>query len=566
MPLDPSLSLQVQPVKIDTPDPGKLFLTLSQMKYLNSETQRTAVQAQAAQEEAARKQTTFGEQGAAGQYLSSIGQAPPGPSAGGQPLAPGTPPAPGGAVDLTHPTILAGIRAIAPHVAEDVIKGLYERKDQEAKLKTQQLAALNTTLETGAKVMGGARDEPSYQLALGVLKELKADVSVFPPHWDPERGPALAKAFAESTRTTQERIAQAHKELELSENLVVKGFPRDILVPRFPGRSPGPGPAGSGTQTPIPGTEPPMTGEETKAAANLTLAAQSNARLAGIEANIAAHGTDPSLDPTRDITGVYLPDPTGKLGLAGFPAQTPAERQREIQQYLLNTGANRWEKSVIDTGNGPPPQPPDLKPTNAPNTYTGKGLIRVVPSVTEHALANNAGGVTSAVGAAVGGAVGSLAGPGVGTAVGGAVGSATGAGVGPTVSSAANKLLDPRRQAYYGEQLNFIAAVRGEETSRLSPETIEIERKRYFPSPGDTEAEVLRKRQVREDALSAMQTRTNRPQGTVPIGQTRETPAAPAAAGPKVFTMEQAWATSRAYGRPVEDVVREAKQQGWTLK
>lgn len=30
---------------------------------------------------------------------------------------------------------------------------------------------------------------------------------------------------------------------------------------------------------------------------------------------------------------------------------------------------------------------PTIRPTNAPDTYTGKGLIRVVPSVAEHALA-----------------------------------------------------------------------------------------------------------------------------------------------------------------------------------
>ena len=271
MPLDPQISLAIKPPAIETPDLSKTFLTLGQMRYLNAETARTQVQAQAAQDEAVRTQTVFGERGAAEGYLSSIGQAPPspGPSGPAPGAGPGPGPAPGGAVDLTHPTILAGIRALAPHAAEDIIKGLYERQDQAAKIKTQQLAALNTTLETGAKVMGGARDEPSYQLALGVLKELKADVSVFPPHWDPERGPALAKAFAESTRSQQERIAQAQKDTELgsqrlqaeaaasqaktAQQLADRGYPLGTGYGQDPSAKPPRilGPQGTATQAPI---------------------------------------------------------------------------------------------------------------------------------------------------------------------------------------------------------------------------------------------------------------------------------------------------------------------------
>lgn len=107
-----------------------------------------------------------------------------------------------------------------------------------------------------------------------------------------------------------------------------------------------------------------------------------------------------------------------------------------------------------------------------------------------------------------------------------------------------NKFLDPARREYYGEMLNFIAAVRGEETSRISPETFNIEARRFFPIAGDREADVLRKRQVREDALNDLATRTNRPQGMVPRGQTRmTTPGSPVPAAaphtPQVYTRAQ---------------------------
>jgi hypothetical protein len=245
---------------------SKTFLTLSQMKYLNAETQRTAVQAQAAQEAAARQQTTFGEQGAAGQYLSSVGQAPPSSPAGpGQPPAPGAPPAPGGAVDLTHPTILAGIRAIAPHAAEDIIKGLYDRADQATGLKQKQLDLAKSTLDVGAKVASAAVDEPSYQLALGLVKELGGNVAALPQHYTPQ----AAAYLGEVTRTAQQRVEEGQKNFEqqtqrmqaqaaqsqakTAQQLADRGYPLGTGYGQDPNAKPPRilGPQGDATQAPI---------------------------------------------------------------------------------------------------------------------------------------------------------------------------------------------------------------------------------------------------------------------------------------------------------------------------
>jgi hypothetical protein len=285
------------------------------------------------------------------------------------------------------------------------------------------------------------------------------------------------------------------------------------------------------------------------------MAARSNARLASLEAEIAGLGTDPSKDPTRDLGGVYRGDPEGKLVGVEINMQTPAARDRELQQYLENT-PQRLPNEGLPTQQLPV-MDPTMRPTNAPDTYTGKGLIRVVPSVLEHTLATNPSAVGGAVGTAVGGLGGAKTGGVAGAIEGVTIGGKTGAGLGESIGGPlANKLLDPRRQSYYGEQLNFIAAVRGEETSRLSPETIEIERKRFFPQPGDTEAEVLRKRTVREDAVSGMATQTNRPQGMVPRGQTQlPTPSAP------TFSMDDVRKTAQVTGRSVDEVLADASRR-----
>jgi len=316
---------------------------------------------------------------------------------------------------------------------------------------------------------------------------------------------------------------------------------------------------------PIPGTERPRTGEENLAAARLHQAAVSNGRLAGIEAEIAGFGTDPSKDPTRDATGVLLGDPEGKTVGVGINAQTPAQRDRELQQYLENT-PGRQLNEFLETKRLPV-MDPTMRPTNAPDTYTGKGLIRVVPSVLEHTLATNPGGLGSTVGAVAGGAAGLVGGSRVGGPAGAVVGSTSAANAGARAGGAlgesiggdlAHKALDPRRQQYYGEQLNFITAVKGD---NLSSDAVALARKQYFPQPGDTEQEVLRKRQVREEAVSALATQTNRPQGMVPRGQTQlPTP------GATTYTMEDVWKASKVSGRSINDVLADAKRQGIVIR
>jgi hypothetical protein len=113
--------------------------------------------------------------------------------------------------------------------------------------------------------------------------------------------------------------------------------------------------------------------------------------------------------------------------------------------------------------------------------------------------------------------VGSTSAANAGARAGGALGESIGGDL-------AHKALDPRRQQYYGEQVNFITAVKGD---NLSSDALALARKQYFPQPGDTESEVLRKRQVREEAVSALATQTNRPQGMVPRGQTQMPTRAP---------------------------------------
>src|SRR5689334_5594441 len=67
MPIDPSIALAGKPVDIKPVDWNNTFKTLAQMRYLGAETQ-------AAEEKATRDQALFGEQGAAGAYLSSLGK------------------------------------------------------------------------------------------------------------------------------------------------------------------------------------------------------------------------------------------------------------------------------------------------------------------------------------------------------------------------------------------------------------------------------------------------------------------------------------------------------------
>ena len=139
-------------------------------------------------------------------------------------------------------------------------------------------------------------------------------------------------------------------------------------------------------------------------------------------------------------------------------------------------------------------------------------------------------------------------------------GSHLGGGVGGAVAgeNLGNKHLDPRRQQYYGEQLNFITAVRGE---TLSPDAIALARKQFFPQPGDSDSEIVRKRQVREEELSSLATKVNRQQGMVPTGQTQlPTP------GARTYTMEDVRKASQATGRPINEVLADAKRQGVVIR
>jgi hypothetical protein len=597
MPIDSRIALQVKPPVIPELDLNTTFRTLGQLRSLHAN-------ARAKEQEAARAQTLFDETGAGRGLLSSLGTPQPGtpamparpglapigplqsapgrsnalapepgtivnPGTGttyetappdGRAAGPATPGTPAGRQrSILDPDVQAELYRIAPHAADDLIKAGISTH-------TSTLEGQQKLFESVARSATSITDEPSYQAWRTMASTvLPPDVAARLPAHDPgpearakiqQNAQALDTQFTQAINASkaamerlQAKTAQQTEDRMGRKVIVVPGEQGGVPLYEFPQPGTGTGPAGTG---PIPGTERPRTGEETLAAARLHQAAVSNGRLAGIEAEIAGFGTDPSTDPSRTITGEYMGDPTGKLVGVGINAQTPKARLRDIQQYLVNT-PGRWERSVIDTDQGTPQTPPDIKPNNAPDTYTGKGLIRVVPSVLEHTLATNASGVTTAVGTAIGGAVGSVGGPGVGTAIGGAVGSATGTGVGGTVTAAANKLLDPRRQQYYGEQLNFITAVKGD---NLSADALALARKQYFPQPGDNEAEVLRKRQVREEAVSALATQTNRPQGMVPRGQTQmPTPSAP------TFSMDDVRKTAQVTGRSVDEVLADASRR-----
>src|SRR4029077_8079874 len=119
------------------------------------------------------------------------------------------------------------------------------------------------------------------------------------------------------TARMQAKTAQQTEDRMGRKVLLAHGEQGDVPVYEFPQPGTGTGPAGtSPAGTPgtglIPGTERPRTGEENLAAARLQQGAMSNRRCAQIEAAIAAFGTDPSQDPTRDATGVFLGDPEGK--------------------------------------------------------------------------------------------------------------------------------------------------------------------------------------------------------------------------------------------------------------
>jgi hypothetical protein len=211
MPLDPSLSLQVKPVQIEPTSATDLFKTLAQIKYLQASEAGAQAQTQALQEEAARKQQVFGEQGAAGQLLSSLRSRPavapePGGASAGPSPAPG-----GGAVDLLHPDVQATIYRVAPHAAPEIIKSLYDRADQQVKMQQQQFDLVKSTLGVAGQLLAAATDEPSWQLARGLIGQLGGNVAAVPEHFSP----AAKQYMAETTRTVQDRVAEVQKNFEL---------------------------------------------------------------------------------------------------------------------------------------------------------------------------------------------------------------------------------------------------------------------------------------------------------------------------------------------------------------
>jgi hypothetical protein len=588
MPLEPLISLQGKPVQIEHPKATDLFKTLAQMRYLGAE-------AQAAEQEAARKQALFDETAAAGHYLSSLGKgsaptptAPPQPGVtGGPPFSdadlrglqqgestpppgtpvpagpaqgvPGQPPAAPPRPSLLDATVRAAIYQRAPHAAADFIKSGLDIESLTTKAQTDQLELGAKFLEHAGRTLALVHDPPSYEAwKLSMAPHIpQALLAQLPATFSPDLVTRLqqsTQAVADQVehKLKQQRVAnetmnaesqrisaetgQQTVQLHGREYIPIQTEDGYKLVPKYApaGGGGGTGAGGTGSVPPVvdvPDSGRPRTAEETKAAARFDQAAKSNARLALLEAEIASLGTDPSQDPPRNAKGELGP---GK----------------------------------------------------------GKGLSGIVPSVGEDALARS-GGVFTALGGALGVGLGTKVGGVYGGARGGQIGTKAGealdaTGIGENV---AHGQLNPRRQSYYGEQLNFIAAVRGEETSRLTPEDIEIERRRYFPQPGDSEAEVLRKRQVREEALSGLATQTNRRQGSVPVGQKRvdegsgtaapgrasEPPGArqtspdgrpptPPASPHRTVTMEEMWRTAREYGLTIDQVMADVWKRGWTIK
>jgi len=597
MPTDPSIILAGKPPVIPELDLNSTFRTLGQLKYLQATTQ-------AKEQEAARAQQLFEETGAGRRLLSSLGTgpasaAPPAAPAGGPPFDDatlaalpqgGSTPVPAATPTAAAPAarqrsildrdVQAELYRIAPHAADELLKaGLSTH--------TSTLEGKQKLFESLARPLSMVHDEPSYQAWLTMVGTALPPelIAHFPTSYPGPEGIAkmqqgaqgidtqITQAIEQSKAATlrlQAKTSQQTEDRMGRKVIVVAGEQGGVPIYEFaqPGTGTGPaGPSPVGTPGtgPIPGTERPRTGEENLAAARLHQAAVSNGRLAGIEAEIAGFGTDPSKDPTRDATGVLLGDPEGKTVGVGINAQTPAQRDRELQQYLENT-PGRQLNEFLETKRLPV-MDPTMRPTNAPDTYTGKGLIRVVPSVLEHTLATNPGGLGSTVGAVAGGAAGLVGGSRVGGPAGAVVGYTSAANAGARAGGAlgesiggdlAHKALDPRRQQYYGEQLNFITAVKGD---NLSSDAVALARKQYFPQPGDTEQEVLRKRQVREEAVSALATQTNRPQGMVPRGQTQlPTP------GATTYTMEDVWKASKVSGRSINDVLADAKRQGIVIR
>lgn len=203
MPVDSSIALQIKPPVIEPVDFGKQFLTLSQLRYLGARTQ-------AAEQEAARTQTTFDEAGAFRQRLSSLGTVPASPAspaaAGGDPAGS---PAPGAAPaarrrSILDPDVQAELYSIAPHAADDLLKTGLATHTSTLEAQQKLYESVARSLPTG--------DEASYQAWRTMASTL------LPPEMAahlPEHDPGEA-GRAQMQRNAQDLGTQFKQQIETS--------------------------------------------------------------------------------------------------------------------------------------------------------------------------------------------------------------------------------------------------------------------------------------------------------------------------------------------------------------
>ncbi len=480
--INAQIALAGKPPVLPEFDPNKLFLTLGQLKYLSAETARTEAQAALA----GTQNTQAQEELAASQRLRAIPRTTP--------VAPGGPPfddATLGALQQGEST--PAVQAPRRLTTEELATKLFEADPIKGPALAQALfandkAALDMRLQHAtfaANVFKDANNQAEWNTGLAYIEHVTGkSTEHLPQVFSPE-----AKAQMSNVgRSVQQEIEQKNKEIELSKQLVLKGITQDILVPEYPGNSratgpTGTGPTGSGSPGPgLPGAGPPTVG--------------------------------------TPVAGTERPYTAG---------ETQAKAHFDLAT-ASNARLDQYEAALAGGDKNDPYKNPPL-------------LSRVVPNLYEEAAAHGGTKIGAAVGGVVGGvAGGATAGP-WGIATGGGAGAYIGGQAGAVLNTVGNKTLSKERQQYNAEQLNFIEAVRGE---RVTREVFDLERERYFPKVGDSAEEVQRKRQVRQEALSALQIQTNRPQGMTPVGQTHVTdsrypqartgPATPAARSPHADT------------------------------
>jgi hypothetical protein len=391
MPIDPSIPLQGRPPVSAPVDFNSTFRTLAQLKYLDATTQ-------AAQEEAARKQQLFQEQGAAGQYLSSLGhgavppqalmppQPHPGAPSGGPPFdeaplaalpqggstpppgagpaGPAQPPAPAARrPTIFDPEVQAELHRIAPHAAGTLI-------DTHQKVAIARLEGEQKLYEHVARGLHLVTDQPTYDAwRLAVSTTLPPDVAGrLPTTWTPDLVPKLlagaqslsttfdqhiatGKLANETTNAQTQRLlaetgqqAEARQATELTYQPSVEGT---VPAPRY-------GVHGAPPGTPVPGTARPLTPAEAQAQWH-------------VEQATSAHTTATQLEQTgKSGTGIVQKTLSGVPGIGNY--LTPADAQKYNQAKLaFMTAVNRgrppspaeaavYEKEYF-------PQPGETNPT-----------------------------------------------------------------------------------------------------------------------------------------------------------------------------------------------------------